>query len=445
MPSRFRCPRIPLVALAAASAACTPFKADLPGDAGTSAVSDAARADASDATMGNASDATMDDASDATMGDASDAAIGDASDAAMDDASDAAMDDASDAAMDDASDAAMDDASDASAQCWHKAPPSRPTVIDAGPSLPDLVFAVSDSSNQLSDGGLPAFKDIGFDLDNTCTGEGQGNSCVEPPWATFDHTDGTGGVDNAYLQAFSNSPPLEVNTPRALFRVRSYNGQSDDDQVEVSTYLARGLAPRAGDGDGGSDGGGTPLWDGNDRFNIMPELLAPSANPSVDEPLYTDHNAYVSGWVIVTHFPTGIGSPGFVYAPYIFFPVSQAVGAGLLIHVGNQWAIQDLVIGMRVRINDVLPAMGLLPDPQNPEGGILCQNAAEYRGYQQYYCKFVDIASTPGPSSAPCDAVSVGGLFQAKQAQFGDVLPPTTPPALPCAPGINETCEPTDD
>jgi hypothetical protein len=174
----------------------------------------------------------------------------------------------------------------------------------------------------------------------------------------------------------------------------------------------------------------------------MPELLAPSAVPSVDEPLYSDNQAYVSGWTLVAHFPTATWSPGFVNAPYVLVPVSQVVLAGHLTQVGGQWALQDAVIGMRARIIDWLTALGELPDPQHSLG-ILCQNAAEYRLWQQAYCNYVDIASIPGPPSAPCDALSAGGLFQAKQAQLGDVLLPTPPPAaLTCASEIAYTCEP---
>ena len=90
-----------------------------------------------------------------------------------------------------------------------------------------------------------------------------------------------------------------------LFRVSSYSGQRDDDQVEVSLYAGYGLAPRPGDGDSGSP----PLWDGDDRWKIMPEMLAPSASPSVDEPLYRDDHAYVSGGMLVAHFPKAVWSP----------------------------------------------------------------------------------------------------------------------------------------
>jgi hypothetical protein len=403
-----------VVALAAAATTCTPFKTDPPGDAGGR----------DSAAMGNASDATMGDASDATIGNASDAT----------------MDDEADATMSDAADATMGDASDAAAQCFHKAPPSRPTVMGTSASLADIIFAVSDISERWSDGGLPAFKDIGFDLDNTCTGEGQGDSCLEPPWATADHTDGIGGVDNAWARFATGVVGLESNTPRALFRVRSYSGQPDDAQVEVSMYASRGLAPRAGDGDGGSDEGGTPLWDGNDRFNIMPELLVRSANPSVDEPLYRDAQAYVSGGMLVAHFPTALWSPSNPLVPYELLPATQLVLAGLLTYAGGQWALQDTVVDMRIQFNDLLTALAQIPNPDT--GELWCHDARTYFAMQQPICSSVDIASVPGQPQ--CDAISMAALIQAKQVQLGDVLPPSPQPAFACATGIDpttDTCE----
>jgi hypothetical protein len=58
------------------------------------------------------------------------------------------------------------------------------------------------------DGGLRPYEDIGFDLDNTCTGEGQGNSCAEPPWASASHMDGMYGVDDAWGRTWLGAVPV---------------------------------------------------------------------------------------------------------------------------------------------------------------------------------------------------------------------------------------------
>jgi hypothetical protein len=291
----------------------------------------------------------------------------------------------------------------------------------------------------LWDGGKPSYKDIGFDLDDTCTGEGQGDSCIEPAWATAPHTDGQGGVDNAWGPYWAGDLRLEASTPRMLFRVSSYSGRSDDEQVEVSLYVGLRVAPRTGDGDGGS----LPLWDGNDRFNIMRESLAPSAAPNVDEPLYRDEQAYVSNWTLVAHFPKAIWSTNNAVVIYPFLPASQMVLAGLLTHEGEQWAMQDVVVDMRIRFNDVLAFDARFPDNLVP-GEIICQNSYDYLRARRDICSWVDISFVPGPRSARCDAVSSGELFQAKQVLFGHVLLPAQVPAMTCAPGIDpatDSCE----
>jgi hypothetical protein len=62
------------------------------------------------------------------------------------------------------------------AGCSPRQPPPPPQVTDAGGTL-DLVFAAKESTSGtsgLDDAGRPRYQAIGFDLDNTCTSEGQG-------------------------------------------------------------------------------------------------------------------------------------------------------------------------------------------------------------------------------------------------------------------------------
>jgi hypothetical protein len=334
--------------------------------------------------------------------------------------------------------------------CSHRAPPPRPTVTQEVSSLPDLVFAIRQSENALrDDAGQRSYGEVGFDLDDTCTGEGQGPSCAEPSWATASHKDGVDGIDNAWGQISPESVHVDGSTPTMLFRVGSYSGQPDDDQVEVSLYAGFGLAPR---GDAG-DGGGDLLWDGHDQWKIMPEMLVPSASPSVEQPLYRDSQAYVSAGTLVAHFPKALWSPMLWVpsnpaGPNTLVPASGVVLAGLLDNVGGQWMLKDAVVDMRIRMNDGLTFAA--QSPSGPAAGdTLCQNPVAYYGALQAFCAAVDIASVPGlPSSAPCDALSTAALFQASPALLGEVLPPSQAVALKCAPGIHpatDDCEPPQD
>src|ERR1700687_340870 len=71
----------------------------------------------------------------------------------------------------------LDVGAGAEASCAHRVPPARPNVTARGGTL-DLVFAMYmiDFGYGLDDAGLPRYKSLGFDLDLTCTGEGQGPS-----------------------------------------------------------------------------------------------------------------------------------------------------------------------------------------------------------------------------------------------------------------------------
>jgi hypothetical protein len=329
------------------------------------------------------------------------------------------------------------------AGCSHRQPPSPPQVTDAGGTL-DLVFAVKESSSGWSgwdDAGRPRYQGIGFDLDNTCTSEGQPPSCVEPPYATGNR-DGVNGIDNAYGRLWwgkAGPDPRAVTaaTPTLLIRVRAYSGQPDDDQVDVSIYVGRGLAPR---GDGGSD----PLWDGNDRWNIMREMLVPSHDggaPSVDEPQFHDDRAYVSGGVLVARFAEALTTPSLDFEPNLLVRVHQVVLAGSLTQVDGQWALQNVSGGERIGLNEALTVGAVFRDIMT--NTLTCTLDADYQMLRQNLCPNLDVAAVSDSPSAPCDAMSIGLFFQMTQALLGEVLPPS-PFVLQCAPGIDpktDTCD----
>ena len=58
------------------------------------------------------------------------------------------------------------------------------TNLTIGTADSEFTVAIRRTTYSLPDGG----PDIGFDLDDTCTGEGQGSSCRLPSWAA-DPTD----------------------------------------------------------------------------------------------------------------------------------------------------------------------------------------------------------------------------------------------------------------
>ncbi len=358
-----------------------------------------------------------------------------------------------------ASDDAGERLSETSA-CTHQQPPHRPSVSDAGGAL-DLVFATSSvlfGTTSFDDAGLPRYESIGFDLDDTCTGEGQDASCAEPSWANAPHQDGVHGIDNAIAQGLAampgvlNSAAASPETAIPMIRVRSYSGGADDDQVQVSLYVGYGVAPRTEDGVGLTDGGGTDLddggvglhWDGNDRWGILPGTLLPLneggvTTYSVDQPLFRDDLAYVSGNMLVAHFATAVWPTNLPIAPTDLEPVHQLVMAGKLVPVGDAgdvWELQDLTIGYRLAISDAIVRWARWPLNGDPMFGYICQSKTDYDATKAKLCSYADISAEEDVPTAPCDAFSDGVLIQAKQAKLGDVAPPS-PPLPPCAPDVH--------
>jgi hypothetical protein len=330
--------------------------------------------------------------------------------------------------------------------CAHHRPPPPPDVTDGGGSY-DLLFVASGyqtGTESWDDAGRPQYQSIGFDLDDTCTGEGEDASCVEPVSADGGHTDGVDGIDNAFGQIWwhkatgSDHALTTANTPAMMIRVAAYSGQPDDDQVEVSLYVGRYAAP----GDGGSE----PLWDGHDRWNLLRDMLAPSGDggaPSPDEPRYRDDHAYVSRGVLVAQFPEAQWTPALANVPNALYQVHGVVLAGSLTRVGAGWELQNVMAGGRTALPDVFLVAAEFPDLLDGMTVPTCQVPADYVKEKQNTCPLVDIASVSDSPLAPCDAVSWGLLFQFKQAAFGEVLSPSVS-SLDCPPGIDpehDTCE----
>jgi hypothetical protein len=324
--------------------------------------------------------------------------------------------------------------------CAHRAPPARPNVDGGGGDL-DLVFAVwrtSFGTRTLDDAGRPTYLGYGFDLDNTCTGEGQFDSCIEPPWANASHTDGVDGIDNAAAPIGARYFPLltdpmtqtDATVANQVFRVRGYSGEPDDDQVDLAVYIGFGLA----------DGGSTLQWDGHDAWMILTDTLdrLPQSEPTfaLDQPTFHDDRAYVSGGVLVAHLPQALWPTGLVAAPSSLHIVKQVVLAGNLVRVGEQWELQHLVIGVRAPLQDALSLAARLSLLAG--GQPLCQYADEYQLYKSTVCSLVDISAEPDSPTNPCDALSGGTVMEAKQAVLGGIGQPAEPIGPPaCAPGID--------
>lgn len=318
--------------------------------------------------------------------------------------------------------------------CEHAAQPSPPGVVDAGDG-PEFVVALrSIHVDSQPDGGA-----VGLDLDVTCTCQGEGPSCAHP--SDDDDCDLSQGRDNALvavLQLFGAGLGLDdvaqYFTDRAeaglwslLLRVRGYNGELDDDRVEVAWFQPAGF------GDAGA-----PAWEGSDPWPIADTSLQPAADGGLDveHPRFVDHHAYVTGGVLVVRLPDADlvlrGS-----AAHLAVSLTGAIVVGRLEPAGGRWALRDALVAGRLVEQDVFRAVSSM---RATSGEPLCVDDPAYLPGKTEACASLDILAQPGVSTQPCDALSAGIAFEAEPAAIGPVQPP---PAL--GPGCDSSVDPIHD
>jgi hypothetical protein len=277
----------------------------------------------------------------------------------------------------------------------------------------------------VEDGGVPGYETLGFDLDGKCTGRGEGPSCIEPRWATADHTDGVDGKDNAagriyYAQRQSDAGSATVTANSTtesgfvtvVLRVRHYNCAKADDQVEVAVF---GAALKAS-----SSSPGPPKWDGNDEWLAYDAWLddddsgtAPDGGLTVENAKYVDRRAYVNDGYLVAQFDellTGVGTPRRVQL------------SARIVSENGAFSLRDGTVGAREPADDVLAFLQFTPDRQT--GNYLCTNSPGYAAAKKNLCSYVDIAANgTDDGSSPCDAISIGWTFDAEPAKLPGVAP----------------------
>lgn len=289
--------------------------------------------------------------------------------------------------------------------------------------------------------GLKHHTEIGFDLDMMCTGQGEGNSCVAPEWAGSEKADGVGGRDNAVgaliaavqamIPEFGSSSYTELvkdGQAGVVFRVRGYNGQPNDDQVEATLYIA---APFDAE-----EGNTTPNWDGNDVWPVASDSLADGQ--SLENPRYQDRHAYVTNGVLVASLPeASIRLPNGLIegGGAISLKLVGAFLAGKLVEVdtpgGKRWQLNDVHLGGRWPVDDLVKQMSQFPDPNQkpPRTRALCMDTPGYELFRSLVCSYTDIFAGVASPTSVCNALSFAVALDTMPAQIGSVIevePPDT-------------------
>jgi hypothetical protein len=336
-------------------------------------------------------------------------------------------------------------ASDAGARrsgCEHAEPPPPPSKVAASQADQELVFAAIDSDvGDSSEGpnGAPRYKSMGYDLDHTCTGQGQGSSCAKPDWETtavpLDSPQGRDNSANAvFYQASLFVPPdqrvfsdfkadLDSGSQTVLVRIRGYNGQANDDRVEVAVFAGTLWESVLA-------GGPPPIWDGHDRWRVTTPWLERSADGSlsVDSARFRDQHAYVTNNTIVAHFDA-------VLLGHAFIPAGtwqQGLLTARIVHQGHAVVLRDAMLAGRWPARDLLHflRLELLPGAATAS----CRDGAIYGTLVKEFCPYIDIASGKDGPSTPCDSISIFIGFDAEPAEIGDPIDVPEPAPIDCDP-----------
>jgi hypothetical protein len=317
-----------------------------------------------------------------------------------------------------------------SGQCVSARPPGPPSAKDAGGDL-EIIVAMKTVDFHESSGG----NTIGYDLDNTCTCQGEGSSCI-PPKGVPDPCDGPGGRDNAGAALIQSSAMLGLTSGTfnqdiadgefsLVLRIRGYNGQPDDDQVSVAWLVPLPfLAP--------------PAFDGTDPWGISGSCLNHdgTGQPNLEDPLIVDHVAYVTGGTLVASLKGG--APLNLAANFSVI-VQTAFLTGKLVKQEALWGIEDGVVCGIWRTTDLLKSV------RNTQvlGQPLCTNNPAYKNVKDTICRNRDINATSTNPSDPCDSVTLAFTFIAPPAKIKLAWDPPAP-TNPCTPETdpaNDSCE----
>jgi len=315
-------------------------------------------------------------------------------------------------------------------------PPPPASATEGG----DLDFTVALRSIDL---GEMTDSVAGLDLDRTCTCHfNEGASCIYPPYADKDHCDDQEGRDNSMAQVFEVvsgfagaevfgsthfSARAEKGRWSLLVRIYGYNGEPDDAQVTVAIYPTTWNDATVPE----------PTWDGNDVWPASSESLEDGA--TLEKPKFTDPKGYVTNNILVASLPEVFinlsGSGG-----NLGIKLTAGTVMGRLEKVGERYKIAEGLVAARWTTAEIFKVAGAIKIGGMP----LCNDGGStYAAFKELICGHIDIASTLGAPSTPCDSLSFGMRFEAEPVLLGSPFPPESDPP-PCPPEqdpANDACD----
>jgi hypothetical protein len=296
-------------------------------------------------------------------------------------------------------------------------PEDRPAPSGGAALAPIFLGLLTLNTGTLDAQGKPspdAWRNVGFDLDGTCTGSetcdtgGQTPLGCKPVAAAVP-LDGAYCRDNNFgkLSYLATTAPetsegygltgdgfscaLCVGAYNYLFRLTGYNGEANDDSVRVDLYPSPGLDTLLPWDCKTDDWKKHPCFLPDDKWQIREDVLvgAPSGAGDLPASKLFDANAYVRDQTLVVTLPDDT---------LFWFPGERRVATAF-------------PVTLRTRAADVLKGFRLIG---------VCENDKNYPFLQDFISKNVDVLANGGRNpDAPCDAISVGMPFTAIQVTPG--------------------------
>jgi hypothetical protein len=327
-------------------------------------------------------------------------------------------------------------------------PEQRPAAA-AGASVPPIYLAI----RTMRLGGLDqdgvrsetAWKDIGLDLDSTCT---LSESCpADPakpslsckPSGASVPVDGNYCRDNTFgrLQVIASKVrevsevyglsddafncALCVGAYNFIIKLSNYDGTPNDDDIRVDFFPSPGLDKiLPWDCKPGGDWRAHPCFTADLPLNVQDTALSGTiaAPGELPEAIFNDAHAYVKDGFVVVSLPQDIlfWFPG-KKALATAFPlkIKKGIATGKIGRAKDgTWVIEDGVIAGRILGSELIESFRLIG---------FCESDPNYGTVKDFIQTNLDIrvADPQGPGEA-CDAISMGVGFTAGQATPGKAV-----------------------
>lgn len=311
---------------------------------------------------------------------------------------------------------------------------------DIGPIMLAVASMRFGSVNEQGVVDQNAWQDIGFDIDGVCTASETCPSEDPPPSCKAgasalpkdgnycrDNTFGKLEYSSALVPQISKTYGLSddafncslcVGDYTFLIRVTGYNGEANDDNVRIDLYPSPGLEKVLPWDCSQPTWVNQPCFTPDMPWTVLEDTLVEKrGGPDLPDSKIFDSTAYVRESYVVVHLPEDVlfWFPGYK-SLVVAYPlrIQKGIVVGKLQKgADNVWSISDGVIAGRAKSQDLLNGFRLI-------GFCDTNDKANYDLMTTFISDNLDVrADGTYDSNAPCDALSLGIAFSARQAKAG--------------------------